>query len=273
MFDAPAPSLQRSRGDAAVAVSRRGGTIRLDRLAQAGSGKAFLPRVHRPVPEAVFLNTSGGLTGGDRLAFALEVGPGAALTATTQTAERAYAAGGGTAAVTVTGRVGAGGRLDWLPQETILYEASDLDRRTEIDLEGDAVCLLCETVVIGRTAMGETPSVARLTDRRTVRRDGRPVWAETTRLDPAALARRGDPAVLGGAAAFAVIALIAPGAEDAAPRLRAALAAEGVTAAASGWDGKCVARLTAADGWPLRRALTRALNALRDAPLPRVWQM
>jgi urease accessory protein len=273
MFDAPAPRMQRSRGTAAVAVSHRGGRVRLDRLAQAGSAKAFLPRVHRAVPEAVFLNTSGGLTGGDALTFALDVGPGAALVATTQTAERAYAAGGSPARVRVTGAVGAAGRLDWLPQETILYEDADLDRATVIDLAGDASCLLAETVVLGRLAMGEAPARARLRDARLIRRDGRPVWAETLALDARVLARAGEAAVLGGARAFAVLALVAPGAADALGPLRAALAGDGVEGAASAWDGKCVARLTARDGWPLRQAVARALAMLRGGPLPRVWQM
>ncbi len=274
MFDASHTPMQRSRGAAAVAVSRRGGRIRLDRLAQSGSARAFLPRVHRPVPEAVFLNTSGGLTGGDTLTFSLDVAPGAALTATTQTAERAYAAGGAAATVRVTAAVGAGGRLDWLPQETILYEDADLDRTTLVDLAGDAACLICEAVVLGRRARGEDPVRARLRDVRTVRRDGRPVWAERLAIDAGALARAGDAAVLGDARAFAVVALVAPGAADALGPLRAALAGtEGVEAAASAWDGKCVARILAADGWPMRRALARALGALRGGPLPRVWQM
>ncbi|MFN3641500.1 MAG: urease accessory protein UreD [Gemmobacter sp.] len=275
MFDAhpPSPTHQRSHGRAAVALSRRSGAIRLDGLVQEGSAKAFLPRVHRAVPEVVFLNTSGGLTGGDRLALTVDLGASAQAVATTQTAERAYAAGGAAASVTVAAQVGAGGRLDWLPQETILYEGSDLDRQTTIDLAADATCLMAEMVILGRHAMGETLREARLRDARVVRRAGRPVWAETLRLDAGTLARGGDAAVLGGARAFAVIALIGPEAEDALPRLRAALDLPGVEAAASAWDGKCVARLMAPAGWPLRRAVARTLAALREGPLPRVWQI
>ena len=64
----PAPTrLQRARGRAEVAVSWRRGRVRLDRLFQQGCAKALLPRTHGPVPEAVLINTSGGVTGGDRL--------------------------------------------------------------------------------------------------------------------------------------------------------------------------------------------------------------
>lgn len=56
--------LERVRGAAEVTLSHRADAVRLDKLGQQGSAKAFLPRVHGPVPEVVFLNTAGGLTGG-----------------------------------------------------------------------------------------------------------------------------------------------------------------------------------------------------------------
>lgn len=265
--------MQRSHGRARAGFAMAGGVVRLAELQQSGSGKVMLPRVAGPVPEAVFLNTSGGLTGGDRLDFAVEVGAGCRVSATTQTAERAYASTGGMAKVQVRATVGAGGRLDWLPQETILYEASRLDRRTEVDLAADAVCLMAESVVLGRHAMGEEPRDATLQDRRVIRRDGRPVWAESLTLDAQALRRQPSPALLGGARAMAVVALLARGAEDALTALRAVLDEPGCTAAASGWDGRLVLRLLARDGWPLRRQMARAIRVLSGRPLPRVWQM
>lgn len=274
MFDLmPEIRMQRSRGLARVGFACRDGATRLDDLHQAGSGKAMLPRVAGPVPEVVFLNTSGGLTGGDQLDFVVEVGAGARVSATTQTAERAYASTGSLAEVRVRARVGAGGRLDWLPQETILYESSRLSRRTEIDLSGDAVCLMAEAVVLGRHAMNEEPRDAVLQDRRVIRRDGRPVWAESLMLDAQALIRQQSPALMGGARAMAVMALVARGAEDGLAALRAVLDEPGCTAAASGWNGRLVVRILARDGWPLRRQVARAIRVLSGRPLPRVWQM
>ncbi|GAB1478021.1 urease accessory protein UreD [Paracoccaceae bacterium] len=274
MFDLTAePKMQRSQGRARVGFAVAGGVARLVELQQSGSGKAMLPRVAGPVPEVVFLNTSGGLTGGDRLDFVLEIAAGGRVSATTQTAERAYASTGGMAEVRVRATVGAGGRLDWLPQEAILYEASRLDRRTEIDLAGDATCLMSEAVVLGRQAMGEEPRDAKLHDRRVIRRDGRPVWAESVMLDAQALRRQSSPALLGGARAMAVLALVARGAEDALAALRVVLDEPGCTAAATGWDGRLLLRVLARDGWPLRRQMARAIRVLSGRPLPRVWQM
>jgi urease accessory protein len=64
---------QRVAGRAAVSF---GPGARLKRLAQAGSAKAMMPRMHGRAPEVVFLNTAGGLTGGDRLDYAVELRAG-----------------------------------------------------------------------------------------------------------------------------------------------------------------------------------------------------
>ncbi|MDF0602717.1 urease accessory protein UreD [Psychromarinibacter sp. C21-152] len=267
------PQMQRARGRAAAGFALRGGRVRLTELHQSGSAKAMLPRVHAATPEVVFLNTAGGLTGGDRMAYALEVGAGARVTATTQAAERAYAASGGVAELDVAIAAGPGAEVAWLPQETILFDRSALARRTSATLAGDARLVMAETLVLGRAAMGETVATLSLADRREVTRDGAPVLLEPLAIDSAALARRGGAAVLGGARAMATVALVAPGAEDALGRVRAALTDPAVEAAASGWDGKCVVRMLAPDGFPLRRLVARVIETLTPGPLPRVWQM
>jgi urease accessory protein len=264
--------MQRSHGRAMVRFGLRDGRMNLIDLAQSGSGKAMLPRVFGSVPEAVFMNTSGGLTGGDSLEYHIQLDAGARLTATTQTAERAYATNGDGARVAVRADVGAGGHLDWLPQETILFEAAHVTRKTEINLAEGASALLVESLVMGRHAMGEVPRHARLTDHRMIRREGRPFWAETLRIDRDVLASAASPAILGGARALAVIAFVAQNAEDAASALRALPVQDGAKMVVSGWNGRCLARITASDGWPLRAQIIRTITTLRAAPMPRVWQ-
>ena len=272
MLDAApsAPILQRTRGRAAVALVQGAGAARLTDLHQSGSAKVMLPRMHGAAPEVVFLNTSGGLTGGDRLDYALDLGAGVEAVATTQTAERAYASSGGHAELSVRLTLGPGAALDWLPQETILFDRSRLSRRLNADLAVDARLLLAECVVLGRAAMGEVLHDIDLTDWREVRRAGQPVFLEPLRLTPQTLTA--GPAALGTFRAFATIALIAPGAEDMLDPVRRALP-EGMMAAASAWDGKCVVRLMAADAMPLKATMARILNAIRGKPLPRVWQI
>jgi len=263
-------SRQRASGAARVGLVSSHGQSRLTQLHQSGCAKAFLPRVPR-TPEVVFLNTAGGVTGGDRLDFSVSVGPGAKVTATTQTAERAYASAGGAARAHVALEVGADASLDWLPQETILFENSQLRRTTDAALNGNARLLLCETLVLGRAAMGERLRQAEVFDRRRIWRDGVPIFIDAVSLDSGALLT--GAAGLGDAQAVAMIALLAPGAEDAVGPLRQVLADHSdVAHGASGWDGKCVVRLRARSAWPLRKALAAALRHLRGGALPSVWQ-
>ena len=264
------PTMQRVRGRAAVSFGARG----LEGLHQSGSAKAMLPRVHGCAPEVVFLNTAGGLTGGDRLDFELSVAAGGRVVGTTQTAERAYAAtqAAEAAQVAVTLTAGQGAHLDWLPQETILFENSHVSRRTRADLAHGTRFLFVETLVFGRAAMGEVLGHARLSDRREVRRSRRLEYLDPLMVDADILATPTDPVTLGGARALTTLGLFAQGAEDAAERLKS-LNVDGVRAGVSGWDGKLIIRALAADGMPLRRYISAALTLLRDAPLPRVWQL
>lgn len=267
---------QRSAGHASAAFDLRDGRQRLADLRQQGSAKAIM----LDPGELVFLNTSGGLTGGDALSYRLDLGPGTRLTATTQTAERIYRSTGPAARMGVRAHLGAGSHLDWLPQETILFDRAHAQRRTEITLAEGATCLTCETLVLGRAAMGETIAEIDFHDWRMIRRGDTPLHLEALRLDAARLAD--NPAGLGGARALATVVMIDPRAETVLDRLRAALAglaadgtdgtAGAVRAAASALPGRLVLRLMAADGWPLRQALARILALLRGSPLPRVWQ-
>lgn len=262
---------QRSHGVAAVALVHLDGVTRLARLRQQGSARAILPKAHTPQPEIVFLNTSGGLTGGDTLDYRLDLGPGSRAVATTQTAERAYASGGGTADVMVDITVGTGGHLDWLPQETILFQGASMRRRTTVDLAGDASCLMLESVIMGRAAMGETVGEVRFADHRVIRRDGRLVHAEPTTLTSGCLGDRA--AILGPARAFASLVMLDAGAADLLAAVRGVLTSRDVSGGASAFAGRLCVRLMAVDAFALRRQIVQVLGVLRRGqPLPRVWQ-
>lgn len=258
---------QRTRGEAFVSFAARAGRPALKDLRQQGSAKVIL----LPGPEVVFLNTAGGLTGGDRMRYGLELAAGLRAVATTQTAERIYRASEGVARIEQRFAVGAGGHLDWLPQETILFDASAAERFSTIHLAAGASCLTLEAVVLGRAAMGETLRRVHFRDTRQILRAGKPVFLEPLVLDAARL--RAGAAVLGGARAYATLVRVGQGAEDALAPVRAVLDEPGVQGGASAFDGKLVVRLLAGDGWPLRRQIARLLAVLRRAPLPRVWQM
>ncbi|OAN67331.1 hypothetical protein A8B83_03515 [Rhodobacteraceae bacterium EhC02] len=245
-------------------------------LRHSGCLKALFPRGPADRLSAVLVNTSGGITGGDDLRVEARIGAGSRLSLTTQAAERIYRASG-TAPGRVSTRVTveAGGRLDWLPQETILFDDARLDRRLRVDLADDAQCLLVETLVFGRTAMGEHVGKLDLSDRISVWRDGQPLFIDRTRLggDASALLRR--RALGQGAVAVASVLLATQAGSSAAPafleRLRPQLPAQ--AGASLIRPGLLFLRMTARDSFELRRSLIPVLALLNDGPLPRTWMI
>jgi urease accessory protein len=267
-----APSLERARGEVRIAIRAENGVSRPRTLYQSGSAKVRLPRVAAgEAPEAVLLNTAGGLTGGDRLAWRVDVEPGAGAVVTSQAAERIYRRSSGAAEIGTTLTVGAGARLDWLPQETILFDRSALSRRLEADLDGTANLLAVEAFVLGRAAMGESVRSTFVSDAWRIRRGGRLVFADVVRLDGDVARIVTGPATGGGAAAVASLVLVAPDAETKLGVAREALGAGSGESGASAWNGLLVARLVAPSGQALRADLIKLVEALRGTAMPRVW--
>lgn len=262
---------QRASGRGRLTVRREDGRTRLVELFQEGSAKLRLPTVRDDALQAVMINSGGGMTGGDRFSWDVDVGAAASAILTTQACEKVYRAEDGHAGVAARLTVGAGARLDWLPQETILFERSALHRTIEADVASSGRLLLAESVVLGRRAMGETVTRTDFHDRWRIRRDGRLLFADDLRLagDILALTRSGP--LLAGAGAFATLLLVAP---DAAGPHDAVRAAIGPLGGASAFDGRLVCRIAAPDGLALRRVLLPALAALSGGrPAPSVWTL
>lgn len=270
-FAFQAPRHQRAAGVARISFRRRGEVSALYRLFQEGAAKIRLPRGAGGVPEAVLINTAGGLTGGDRFATEITCDAGAGAVLTTQACERVYRSLGGEAEIATRATLGPGASLDWLPQETILFDGGRLARRFEVDMAEDARLLATEAVIFGRAARGETVRAGFLHDRWRIRRAGRLVLADDLRFEGSVADLLGRPAVLNGNAALATVLLCAP---DAAEKLEAVRDALGDAGGASAWNGKLLVRIAAADGFELRRTLIPVLAVLTAArALPKVWQL
>lgn len=274
-----AETLQRARGRATLAVAAdKAGRTRLRDLYQHGCLKLRLPRgggtrLSRAVPEAVLINTAGGLTGGDGLRIEARVGAGASLALATQTAERLYRASSGEARVETRLHVEPRGRLSWLPQETILFEGSGLCRTMNVDLADGARFLCVEPLVFGRTAMGERIERLCLRDDWRIRVGGRLVHAEALKLGPDAAGGLARPAGWNGSGANATVFCLAPEASQLLQQVRAVIGADG---AADAWsDGsapRLVARLVARDGFALRSRLVPLLALLNAAVHELEWR-
>lgn len=277
MTEAAIIAPQRAWGKGRLVAKSQGGRTRIAELYQEGCAKLRLPKTFDGTMEAVLINSSGGVTGGDRLNWAFEAGEGTSLTLATQACEKIYKASAGTAEIETRLSVSAGARIDWLPQETILFDRASLSRVLEVDLASDAVLLAVEAVLLGRKAMGEAVHTGLFRDRWRVSSDGKLIHAENLTLadEIARLAAR--PAVLGGAAAFATLLFVAPDSEAMLSKLRAALAAvawAGVSHNRVGGRDKLVARVVAANGFELRKILVPLISHLRkDASVPKVWTL
>jgi urease accessory protein len=265
------PKFQRvdAEGRLAVKCTDRGSVI--DRLYQAGAAKIRFPASpDNRACEAVLINTAGGLTGGDRLSWRFGAGEDAKLTCTSQACERIYRSRDGEPArVSVKIDVGKGARVNWIPQETILFDGCALERSLEADLAPDASLLVVEALVFGRAAMGETIRRASLRDRWTIRCDGRLVFADAVRFVgddmEDQLQRR---AVARGHRALATVLLVAPDAERRLDYVRARFP----DIATSAFAGKLLARLTANEAHDLRKMLIPLAESLSgENALPKVW--
>lgn len=260
----------RVRGGLSIHIAAADGVSRITDLEERGGYRAKFP-AHDACVDAVSINTGGGLVGGDHVSFALTVGENAAMSFVTQSAERVYRALTDAVRTTVKLSVGSKASLDWLPQETILFDGAKLSRTIEADVASDASLLLCEAVVFGREAMGENITTGSFRDRWTIRRDGDPVYAEAIAIEGGIHEKLQSRAVAAGARAAATVVLLSPDAEDRRDAAREALGEPIGRAALSAWNGMLVARFLAPNAAILRKDLARLLTHLTRKPMPRVW--
>ncbi len=262
--------LQRAQGEGDVRFSRKDGKIRLSHLHQAGCCKVRLPKTYDAPPEAVFLNTAGGLTGGDTLSFNALVDENACATFTSQACERIYRSTGDDALITNRLGVASGASAEWLPQETILFNGGRLQRCFDVELASDARLLAVESVILGRMAMGEAVVEGAFRDRWRIRIDGHLIFADDTRL-PFDMSLLDGIGALGGGRAFATIVKIGNGLEDEINTLRS-ITVNSTLGVSQPSENIMVTRIIAPTGETLRRDLMGALGILREKrPLPRVW--
>jgi urease accessory protein len=228
---------------------------------------------------AVLLTTSGGLTGGDRLDIEVGVGEGAAATITTQAAEKIYRSRGDDCTVRIRLNVAADAWAEWLMQETILFDGARLSRRTEADVAANGRLLAVESLVFGRSAMGETFDHGLIHDVWRIRRDGRLMWADAVRLEGDVAAERRKPFGFGAAAGCATLIYVGADAARHLEAAREALSQTEATGGASSFDGLLIVRLLAGDAAHLRGAVAHCVKRLRAAiagmpeRMPTVWSV
>ncbi|HXI08628.1 MAG: urease accessory protein UreD [Bradyrhizobium sp.] len=260
----------RAKGAVRFDVRRAGGVTRRGRLHESGSLRVRFPSPEDEGLSAVFVNTAGGVAGGDHFDIAISAGEGTRLTLTTAAAEKVYRAPEAPARLDISLKGASGAHLAWLPQETIMFDRAKMLRTIDIDLAENASLLLCESVVFGRAAMGERMQSGEFVDRWRLRRGGRLVFAETVRLDGDIGAKLAKSAVAKGGVAIAT-ALIVPGDGAVVERIREAAEGFGGEVGISAWNGFAMARFCAQDAARLRADMITVLGRASSSPLPRLW--
>ncbi|MDP2698921.1 urease accessory protein UreD [Thalassospira sp.] len=274
------------------ASDRPGAQAVLDHLYYRDPMKILFPRpMADDLVAAALVTTSGGMVGGDCLAFEGGVGPGAAGLFTAQAAEKIYRSLGPDCKMDVVLRAADGGWLEWLPQETILFDGARLRRTTQVHVTGSGRVLAGEIMVFGRLARGEVFDRGLARDAWDVTIDGRPVWRDALHLEGDIRRILDHPASFAGARACATAILAG---QDAASHLDFARACllpvagdagaddgshDGVLAAATAINGVLVMRWLSPDPMKLRRSYGAWWAAFRHgiqglpARLPRLWDI
>ena len=258
---------ERGDGVAEIGMVRRGAATVAAHLYQHDPCRVLFPRPapHDPLT-AVLLMTSGGFAGGDRVRIKVQVGAGAAALVTTQAAEKFYRSLGPVARFEVAADVASGGRLEWLPQEAILFDGAEVRRQAHFDVDGAGRLLASDILVFGRLARGESFRRGSLFDRWSIRRDGRLVWTDVLRLAGDLPAIFADPAALAGAEALGTAVYVGGEAADLLALARAVTAEAGCRAGSTLVNGLLLTRLIG-PAVAVRQATVRLLGALRHAAL------
>jgi urease accessory protein len=278
--ETPAPlRLERGDGAAEIVFARReDGCTAIAHLYQRTPCRILFPA---PAPGdltlAALLTTSGGLTGGDCLRLDVRAEAAARAIVTTAAAEKIYRSAEGDVEIAVTLTVAEGGWLEWLPQETILFDRARLERHLSVAVAADARFLGAEMLVFGRAARGERFTRGRLFESWRIRFGEALVWADALSLEDDVAAALAAPAGFAGAGALATAVYVGADAAAHLPLARALAEEGGCRGGATLLGPVLLARFLDPRAEIVRAALARYVAGLRHAAaglpatLPRLW--
>lgn len=257
----------------ALGFVRDGDTTRLVRRTHSGPlrvQKALYPEGPGAC-HVIVVHPPGGVVGGDRLAIAIDAGPGCHVLASSPGAAKWYRANGRVSHQSVRLQARAGAAIEWLPQETIFYDATSVELEHEVDLAAGCTYIGSEVLCFGRVAAGEAFTTGQVRQRTRIRQDGRLLWWEQGVVTPAGIA---SPLGMDGhsvCATFIAVGRPVPAA------LQASVRALAPDLALSQVKSVFVARYLGHDGEAARAAMLGVWQALRphllDRPActPRIW--
>ncbi|MFK7890882.1 MAG: urease accessory protein UreD [Granulosicoccus sp.] len=280
-----APDRQRVNAAASVSakqtpINDKHATSGIDQLYQQGSARIRFPDQQSSAVHAVLLNTAGGLTGDDHIQWQGTAGTGARLIMTTAACEKIYRTHGPAARQTTRLGVEGGSRLDWLPQESIAFNGSSLERTLDVRIAGSGSCLLVESVILGRQAMNEAFDNLYIHDKWRVYRNGSLLHAEDFRLDTRSGMNATQSSMLLHYSAISTLVLVAERRSEWFDIQKQNVLQLGTTdknklnVAVTHLPYKLVVRTLAINSFHLRQFLIPCIELLNDGePIPAVWKV
>lgn len=278
---APAPSGS-ARPDApghllatlSLGFVRDGETTRLTKREHFGPlrvQKALYPE-GPSVAHAIIVHPPGGVVGGDELKMNVQARDGAQVLLSTPGAAKWYRANGHVSRQRLDIEVGAGAALEWLPQETILFDQADVRFDNHIALAADARYIGAEILCFGRTASGERFNAGRVRQHLSVRVAGKLLWLEQGSLIGGSDAMRGPLGLAGHTVCASMVCVGGPLKRDVLEQLRnacAPLAANAGQFGATQMRSLITLRFLGDSSEVARRVMLAAWQVLRPALLAR----
>lgn len=252
----------------------------IDTLYQQGSARIRFPNQTQGPLQAVLINTAGGLTGNDDIHWRAVANKHSHLCISTAACEKIYRTHGPSARQNTTLHVAENARLEWLPQESIVFNGANLHRTLELRMQDSSEALVVESLIFGRLAMNERCDNAIVRDRWRIYRNNQLLHAEDLHINMNTNANIRSQSQMHHYGATSTVVLIADKTPEwfanIASRVRALLPLETTQTrvGVSVLPSRLVIRFVAKDSFQLRKILIPCIEILNDGRLlPTVWKV
>jgi urease accessory protein len=139
--------------------------------------RAFYPEAEG-ICHTVLIHTAGGMAGGDCLTYKISLGPQARAVLTTAAASKIYRMPAQGAEQKIEIDLAEGACLEWLPQETIVFNQARYRQSLKVNLAPGAGWLGWDIYRFGRTASGEQFLEGQWRSHAEVWQSGVPLWID-----------------------------------------------------------------------------------------------
>ena len=259
---------QRANGNINVKINNN----EINRFYQSGSAKVFYPKSSQKIKELVLVNTAGGLTSGYIFFYNIDIINKSKIFVTTQTAERVYKGINDNAEIKITLSLDDTSKLFWIPQELILFNNCNLNRKIEVNLKSNSNFLLAESTIFGRTAMGEILEKGFFKDNWKIYLNKKLIHAEALRLTVNIKDKLSSIACTDDGVAICNIFISGKHFLSKEDLLTKTLKnSEIILSSHSKWNDKMLIRIVSKDAYELKLIKKKLISYLSDKNLPKVW--